>query len=193
MQCARSCAIFKEMKASTQFLTISECAQRFQNVTESSLRRWIKSGKIPQEALLIQESTHKAGRMVTLIDVDQLKQVLNIGARSKRRAEAVASNGTNQVAGNWDQLKAPYEDFIDYLKGEVETQRLRAELAEERTQKAEDQLKLLTHQPPSESKADGTQTKGKKYSISDLLFYVFCGLMIGLLGFLVIQQFKYSI
>ena len=181
------------MGTTQDFKTISECAQAFPHVTESTLRRWIKSGRIPDDALLITESSQKAGRMVTLIDTEHLKTILREKAKAKPQNVAVASNGTNQVAGNWDQLKAPYEEFIDYLKGEVESQRLRAELAEERTQKAEDQLKLLTHQPPSEGKADGKQTNAKKYSLDALLFYVFCGLIIGTLGFLVIQQFKYSI
>lgn len=181
------------MNESTTYLTISECAERFSAVTESSLRRWIKSGKIPQEALLITESEHKAGRMVTLIDAEALKKII-AGKQSKKAPnESVASIGTNQMAGNWEQIKKPFEDFIEYLKNEVEAQRLRAEHAEDRAQKAEESLRLLTHQPPTESKAEGKQSDGKKVTPGEVFLYLIITAVAVLLVILLVQELKYKI
>lgn len=181
------------MNDSTTYLTISECAERFEAVTESSLRRWIKSGKIPQESLLITESEHKAGRMVTLIDAETLKKIIAGKERKKAPKDSIASTGTNHVAGNWEQIKRPYEDFIEYLKEEVEAQRLRAENAEERAQKAENSLRLLTHQPPSESKTEGKQSEGKKTTTGDVAFYTAMVVIVSVLIALLVQELKYKI
>lgn len=181
------------MNDSTTYLTISECAERFSAVTESSLRRWIKSGKIPQEALLITESEHKAGRMVTLIDAETLKKIISGNTRKKSATDVVASSGTNHLAGNWEQLKQPFEDFISYLKDEVEAQRLRAEQAEERAQKAEESLRLLTHQPPSESKTKGKETEGKRVTPGDVLLYILMSAIVVVMIALLVQELKYKI
>jgi len=180
------------MNSSTTYKTISECAAAFPGVTESSLRRWIKSGKIPQDALLITESEHKAGRMVTLIDTEALKKILLETQKRNAPKEAVPSIGTNQVAGTWEQIKRPYEDFIAYLKDEVEAQRLRAEEAEERAKKAEKQIRLLTHQPPSESKVEAKGNESKKADFGDVMIYAAMVVVVSVLGVLLMQQFKYS-
>ena len=181
------------MNESTTYLTISESAERFSAVTESSLRRWIKSGKIPQNALLITESEHKAGRMVTLIDAEALKKIIAGKQSKKAPKESFPSIGTNQVAGNWEQIKQPFEDFIEYLKNEVEAQRLRAENAEERANKAEESLRLLTHQPPSESKAEGKQSEGKRVTPGDVFLYVLMTAVAIVLVALLVQELKYKI
>jgi len=175
------------MSESDKYKTISECAQLFPGVTESSLRRWIKSGKLTDEALLYTESKHKAGRMVTLINTEVLTQHLAKAENSKTEKSTVAFNGTNQVAGNWEQIKRPYEDFIEFLKQEVESQRLRAEEAEERTREAEQKLLLLTHQPPDESKA---KAKGES-NLNDWGFYALIVVVCLVLVALMLQQFKY--
>ena len=175
------------MGTTQDFKTISECAQAFPHVTESTLRRWIKNGRIPDDALLITESSQKAGRMVTLIDTEHLKTILREKAKAKPQNVAVASNGTNQTAGNWEQIKRPYEDFIEFLKQEVESQRLRAEEAEERTREAEQKLLLLTHQPPDESKA---KAKGES-NRNEWGFYALIVVVCLVLVALMLQQFKY--
>lgn len=184
---------FIKMNDSTTYLTISESAERFSAVTESSLRRWIKSGKIPQDALLITESEHKAGRMVTLIDAEALKKIIAGKQRKKAPNESVASNGTNHVVDNWKQITEPFEHFIEYLKNEVEAQRLRAEHAEDRAQKAEESLRLLTHQPPSESKAEGKQNDGKRLTPGDVFLYVIMSAVAVVLIALLVQELKYKI
>lgn len=185
--------ILVKMNDSNTYLTISECADRFKSVTESSLRRWIKSGKIPQSALLITESTHKAGRMVTQINVSELSKIIQTKTRTTKATETVPFDGTNQVAGNWEQMKRPFEDFIAYLKEEVESQRLRAEMAEERAQKAENDLRQLTHHQPSEGKVKGKESESKKMKASDVFMYVMVGLVAVVLILLLMQELKYKI
>lgn len=175
------------MNEANTYKSISECVEAFPSLTESSLRRWIRNGKIPQDALLITESVHKSGRMVTLIDVDQLAKIIQKKSTDKKQKTTVASIGTNQMAGNWEQIKAPYEDFIEYLKQEVENQRLRAEEAEERAKKVEKQLRQLTHQPPSESKAEGKRSEW----ISNALIYGSLFVVLVVMVFLMLQQMKY--
>lgn len=181
------------MSESDKYKTISECAQLFPGITESSLRRWIKSGKLTDEALLYTESKHKAGRMVTLINTEVLTQHLAKAEKSKAEKSTVAFNGTNQVAGIIDDVKGTYESFISYLKEEVEIQRARADEAETRAQKAEGELKLLTHQPPTESKVKAKENESKKYDLGDFFMYTAIGIMVVILAMLMMQQFKYSL